>query len=204
MTCLHFQQSRKLFSPSYYQLQILMNYQKTVNANDIQRQSIEKSSKIKLRILTHIWNLVLISGTEWINESACVSGQNWMSVKEYFLKRWRRRRRKRRKIRATQDKIQKQWQEFLWVRTLIDTLCPCFQRELYRSLSPGQVHFHLLLLYRVCPLFQQLCFNQWLQCGQWNFLSGQYQHHTYRISLIWYFQDLVDATSFIGAITKFP
>lgn len=72
-----------------------MDYQKTVNANDTQRQSIEKSSKIKLRILTHIWNLVLMSSTEWINESACVSGQNWMSVKESFLKRWRGRRRRK-------------------------------------------------------------------------------------------------------------
>ncbi|PKU35233.1 hypothetical protein llap_14463 [Limosa lapponica baueri] len=55
---------------------------------------------------------------------------------------------------------------------------------------------------RISPFINQRGFDQRFQCGQWNFLSGENDHHTNLISLIWYFQNLIDTTCFIGAITE--
>lgn len=105
--------------------------------------------------------------------------------KQRRRKRSREKREERRKKRVAQNlKLKSNGERFPGSFLAIP---PSVVSKVTRSFSPGQVHFHFLLLHRVCPFFNQLCFDQWLQSGQGNFLSGQHQHHTYLISLIWYF-----------------
>lgn len=70
------------------------------------------------------------------------------------------------------------------------------------TLSPWQIHFHFLLLHWISPFINQGGLDQWFQGGQWNFLPGQDDHHADLIPLIGYFQDLVDPSCFVGAITE--
>lgn len=70
------------------------------------------------------------------------------------------------------------------------------------TLSPWQIHFHFLLLDRISPLINQGGLEQWFQCGQGNLLPGEDDHHADLIPLIGNFQDLVDPSCFVGAITE--
>ncbi len=68
--------------------------------------------------------------------------------------------------------------------------------------SPGQVDLHLLPLDVVGPLLQQLCFNDGLQGGQRNLLTGQNHHHAHVFTFIEHLQHLVHSTRLCGAIAE--
>lgn len=71
-----------------------------------------------------------------------------------------------------------------------------------RMFSPWQIHLHFLLFHRISPFINQGGLDQGFQRGQGNLLPGKDNHHADLIPLIGNFQDLVDPSCFIGAITE--
>ncbi len=67
---------------------------------------------------------------------------------------------------------------------------------------PGQVDLHLLPLDVVGPLLQQLSFDDGLQGGQRNLLTGQNHHHAHVFTFIEHLQHLVHSTRLCGAIAE--